>query len=87
MDKNTDTRRYRSKASGRVYEVVSQSRSLNGSVTLRDPTDGVEIRTTNDRLAVDYEFFRVGESGDTRLPYADALEAWLKARSSTGETG
>lgn len=73
----TDDRRYRSKASGHVYEVVVQSRSLTGSVTLRDPTDGVEIRTTNDRLAVDFEFFRVGErdDGEAHAAHLDEIVA------------
>lgn len=64
---NTDTRRYRRKSDGTVYRVVMQARSLFGSVILRAIEGPGEVTTTNDRLALDYEFFRVGENAPDRV--------------------
>lgn len=67
-DSVSDGRRYRRKSDGNVYRVVMQARSPDGSVILRAVEGPGEIGTTNDRLAVDYEFFRVGEP--ERIPLA-----------------
>lgn len=58
----SDHRRYRFKADGNVYTIVKQARSINGPVTLRPiiaPAGfaGLDIKTTNDRLAIDFLLF------------------------------
>lgn len=58
----SDHRRYRLKADGNVYTIVTQARSISGPVTLRPVISpagfgGLDIKTTNDRLAVDFDFF------------------------------
>jgi hypothetical protein len=64
---SSDTRRYRSKATGIVYRIVMQARSPFGPVILRAIEGPGEIYTTNDLLAVDYEFFRMGEDAPDRV--------------------
>ena len=57
-----DHRRYRDKSDGTVYVIVNQVRSPTGPVTLRplktrSSSECITLETTNDRLAIDFDFF------------------------------
>lgn len=49
-----DPRRYRHNATGLVFRVVVQARSLDGTVELAAIVDDSSLLTTNDRLAVEF---------------------------------